>query len=351
MKKILVIEDNPEVRENITEILELSNYEVVSAENGKKGVELALQQTLDLIVCDIMMPELDGYGVLHLLNKHVETYGIPFIFLTAKSEKSDWRRGMEMGADDYLTKPFDSIELLNAIETRLKKAESIKLSAAKNNDDINAFINNVKQFGNIKLTSDERELYDYKKKTMVYSEGQRPKAVYYVKSGKLKIYKSNEDGKELITAICSIGDFFGYTYILEEINYRENAQVLEDATLMLIPKEDFTALVSGDAQVARQFIKMITHNVLENEEGLLSLAYNSLRKKVARQLIHVFEKFKKENLSNTLNISRENLAQTAGIATESLIRTLSDFKNEKLIDLQGSTITILNENKLRNLPY
>jgi CRP-like cAMP-binding protein len=249
------------------------------------------------------MPELDGYGVLHLLNKHVETYGIPFIFLTAKSEKSDWRRGMEMGADDYLTKPFDSIELLNAIETRLKKAESIKLSAAKNNDDINAFINNVKQFGNIKLTSDERELYDYKKKTMVYSEGQRPKAVYYVKSGKLKIYKSNEDGKELITAICSIGDFFGYTYILEEINYRENAQVLEDATLMLIPKEDFTALVSGDAQVARQFIKMITHNVLENEEGLLSLAYNSLRKKVARQLIHVFEKFKKENLSNTL-ISR-----------------------------------------------
>jgi len=125
MKKILVIEDNPEVRENITEILELSNYEVVSAENGKKGVELALQQTLDLIVCDIMMPELDGYGVLHLLNKHVETYGIPFIFLTAKSEKSDWRRGMEMGADDYLTKPFDSIELLNAIETRLKKAESI----------------------------------------------------------------------------------------------------------------------------------------------------------------------------------------------------------------------------------
>jgi len=351
MKKILVIEDNPEVRENITEILELSNYEVVSAENGKKGVELALQQTLDLIVCDIMMPELDGYGVLHLLNKHVETYGIPFIFLTAKSEKSDWRRGMEMGADDYLTKPFDSIELLNAIETRLKKAESIKLSAAKNNDDINAFINNVKQFGNIKLTSDERELYDYKKKTMVYSEGQRPKAVYYVKSGKLKIYKSNEDGKELITAICSIGDFFGYTYILEEINYRENAQVLEDATLMLIPKEDFTALVSGDAQVARQFIKMITHNVLENEEGLLSLAYNSLRKKVARQLIHVFEKFKKENLSNTLNISRENLAQTAGIATESLIRTLSDFKNEKLIELQGSTITILNENKLRNLPY
>jgi CRP/FNR family cyclic AMP-dependent transcriptional regulator len=112
MKKILVIEDNIEVRENIAEILELSNYEVVTAENGKRGVELSLQHTPDLIICDIMMPELDGYGVLHLLNKHIETYGIPFIFLTAKSEKTDLRKGMEMGADDYITKPFDGIEIV-----------------------------------------------------------------------------------------------------------------------------------------------------------------------------------------------------------------------------------------------
>jgi DNA-binding response OmpR family regulator len=351
MKKILVIEDNNEVRENIAEILELSSYEVITAENGKTGVEFALQQSPDLIVCDIMMPELDGYGVLHLLNKHIETYGIPFIFLTAKSEKTDLRKGMEMGADDYLTKPFDGIELLNAIEVRLKKAESIKQSVAKNNDDINAFISNAKQTSNIKLTSDERELYDYKKKEIVYAEGQRPKAVYFIKSGKVKIYKTNEDGKELITAIYSTGDFFGYTYILEEINYKENAQVLEDAELMLIPKEDFITLISGDAQVAKQFIKMITRNVLDKEETLLNLAYNSLRKKVAYQLIQVFDKFKDEKANNTVIISRENLAQTAGIATESLIRTLSDFKSEKLIDLQGSTITILNENKLRNLPY
>src|SRR5580765_6704025 len=125
-KKILVIEDNPEVRENIGEILELSNYQVICAENGKQGVEIALQQIPDLIICDIMMPELDGYGVLHLLSKHIETYGIPFIFLTAKSEKSDLRKGMELGADDYITKPFDGIELLKAIEIRLQKAEAIK---------------------------------------------------------------------------------------------------------------------------------------------------------------------------------------------------------------------------------
>jgi DNA-binding response OmpR family regulator len=350
MKKILVIEDNTEVRENIAEILGLSNYAVVTAEDGIKGVELALNEIPDLIVCDIMMPALDGYGVLHLLNKHIETYGIPFIFLTAKSEKTDLRKGMEMGADDYLTKPFDGIELLNAIEVRLKKAESVKQNAAKNTEDVNAFIDNVKQAGNIQLTSDERELYEYRKKQMLYSEGQRPKAVYYVKTGKVKVYKTNEDGKELITAIYGSGDFLGYTYVLEDINYKENAQILEDAEIMHIPKEDFLTLISGDSQVAKQFIKLITHNVLDKEESLLNLAYSSLRKKVAYHLLQVFDKFRKDN-ENTIQLSRENLAQTAGIATESLIRTLSDFKSEKLIELQGGTITILNENKLRNLPY
>ena len=97
---------------------------------------------------------------------------------------------------------------------------------------------------------------------------------------------------------------------------------------------------------------MITHNVLEKEESLLTLAYSSLRRKVAYQLLHIFEKYKAgEDNKRELRLSRENLAQAAGIATESLIRTLSDFKSEKLIDIQGGTIIILNENKLRDLPY
>jgi CRP/FNR family cyclic AMP-dependent transcriptional regulator len=240
--------------------------------------------------------------------------------------------------------------LLDAIEIRLKKSEFIK-QHAKSNKDINAFINDVTKTGNLNLTSNERELYDYKKKQMLYIEGQRPKAVYYIKSGKIKTYKTNEDGKELITGIYTAGDFFGYTYVLEEINYKENAQVLEDAEVMHIPKDDFITLISGDSQVAKQFIKLITHSVLDKEDSLLNLAYGSLRKRVAHKLIQMFEKFKTKENGNTINLSRENLAQATGIATESLIRTLSDFKSEKLIDLQGSTITLLNENKLRNLPY
>jgi len=107
---ILIIEDNQDIRENTAELLELSGYHTITAENGKKGVEAAMREHPSLIVCDIMMPELDGYGVLHLLRKNAQTEKTPFIFLTAKSDRVDFRRGMEMGADDYVTKPFEDIE-------------------------------------------------------------------------------------------------------------------------------------------------------------------------------------------------------------------------------------------------
>lgn len=352
MKKILVIEDNPDVRENIVEILELSDFEVVQAPDGKIGVELAISEIPDLIICDIMMPVLDGYGVLHLLSKHKETYGIPFIFLTAKSEKADFRKGMELGADDYLTKPFDGIELLNAVEIRLKKTDNLKKNAGETNEKVKAFLDETRLSQSPQLVSDEREVYDFRKKQMIYSEGQRPKAVYYVMSGKIKIFKSSKEGKELITGICSNGDFFGYTYVLENSNYLENSQVLEDAQLMLIPRDEFISLTTNDTLIARQFIKIITKNILEKEESLVNLAYNSLRRKVAYGLVQVLDKYRKEGNSNEiLELSRENLAQVTGVATESLIRTLADFKSEKLISLEPGKIVILNEKKLRDLPY
>jgi CRP/FNR family cyclic AMP-dependent transcriptional regulator len=300
MKKILVIEDNIEVRENIVEILELSDYKVLQAPDGKAGVELAIKENPDLIICDIMMPVLDGYGVLHLLSKHKETYGTPFIFLTAKSEKSDFRKGMELGADDYLTKPFDGIELLNAVEIRLKKTDNLRKNFGEANENLKEFLNTASKSESIQLIDDKREVYDFRKKQMIYAEGQRPKAVYYIMSGKIKIFKSSTDGKELITNVLGTGDFFGYTYILENINYSENAQVLDDAQLMLIPKEDFISLTTNDTQIAKQFIKIVTKNILDKEESLVNLAYNSLRKKVAFGLIQVLDKYKKEQNKNEI---------------------------------------------------
>lgn len=352
MKKILVIEDNSEVRENIEEILTLSNYEVVTAENGKVGAEIALAEKPDLIICDIMMPVLDGFGVLHLLNKREEVAGTPFIFLTAKSEKGDFRRGMEMGADDYITKPFEGIDLLNAVESRLKKLDQIKKNFNSDSKGISDFIDGAQQNGYVKLTSEEREVCHYPKKHLLYAEGQRPKQVYYVESGKVKTFLTNETGKDLITHIYGTGDFFGYMAILEEMNYRDNAQVLEDADLMLIPRADFMNLMLNDAHTSREFIKIIAHNIVSDEQNLLNLAYNSLRKKVGFGLIKLYDKYKMSSQDPVeMDISRENMAATVGVATESLIRTLSDFREEKLIDIHNGKIIIINEKKLRDLPY
>ncbi len=123
MKTILVIEDEPEMRRNLTIILRLEKYHPLGAENGRVGVELARKERPDLILCDVMMPELDGHGVLQALRQDPGTALIPFIFLTAKGEKDDLRSGMNLGADDYLTKPVAKAELLQAIEARLRRAE------------------------------------------------------------------------------------------------------------------------------------------------------------------------------------------------------------------------------------
>jgi DNA-binding response OmpR family regulator len=123
MKKILVIEDEPEMRRNITTLLRYYDYEPVAAANGSEGVEVARREQPDLILCDVTMPELDGYGVLQALQSDASLARTPFIFLTAKGEKNDLRNGMDLGADDYLTKPVANAELVRAIEARLRRAE------------------------------------------------------------------------------------------------------------------------------------------------------------------------------------------------------------------------------------
>ena len=123
MKKILVIEDEPEMRRNITALLRYYDYEPIAAENGRKGLELARREKPDLILCDVMLPELDGHGVLQALQNDSTVARTPFIFLTARGEKEDVRSGMNLGADDYLTKPVANADLVRAIEARLRRSE------------------------------------------------------------------------------------------------------------------------------------------------------------------------------------------------------------------------------------
>ena len=350
MRNILIIDDQIEIRENITEILTLAGYSALMAENGKKGIEVALANKPDLIVCDIMMPELDGYGVLHMLRKNPATENTPFIFLTAKTERNDFRKGMEMGADDYLTKPFDDIELLNAVESRLKKSDILKKDYSKDINGLNEFLNEVKGLEVLQKFTEEGEIRAYRKKEEIYKEVNYPKGIYFLSKGKIKTHKLNDFGKDLITGLYKEGDFFGYIALLDDGKYSDSATAMEDSDVCMIPKDEFYSLVYKNAEVSKKFIKMLSNNLREKEEQLIKLAYNSVRKKVADALITLHDRYKKEGENNfTINISREDLANLAGIATETTIRTLSDLKDEKLVDVNVSRIIILNYDKLKKI--
>jgi DNA-binding response OmpR family regulator len=228
MKTILLIEDNDEIRENTAEILELAMYNVFTAPNGKVGVEKAIDIKPDLIICDIMMPILDGYGVLHAIQKQEEIKNTPFIFLTAKTERNDMRKGMEMGADDYIMKPFDATELLNAVDSRLKKLELLKKEYSKDIDGVHQLILESTGGDIIKSMVENRSTNNYKKKQVIYKEGNHPTQLYYVISGKIKTYKSNDDGKELVTDLYCAGDFLGHIALLQGGVYRETAEAIDD---------------------------------------------------------------------------------------------------------------------------
>lgn len=346
---ILIIEDNPEMLDNISSILQLAHYNVLTAPNGKIGVNLAQQNLPDLILCDVMMPELDGYGVLHILNNDPETANIPFIFLTAKADKNDLRAGMNLGADDYITKPFDGFDLLKVVEIRLKKNKLLKSHYKNSLTDVNSFFNKARELKEFQKLSENRPVRKFKKKEFLFMEGQTPTDLYFISKGELKTYKINYEGKELITGIHHAGDFLGYVEILEERPYNENAEIMEDAEITMIPKQDFITLMYSSKDITRKFIKLLSNNLMEAENRLLDLAYQSVRQRVAGALLKISEQYKIPNKEGLVAITRKDISSIIGTAIESLNRTLADFKEEGLIEIIGEGIRITNRAKLEKI--
>nr|WP_117624837.1 response regulator [Sphingobacterium deserti] len=350
-KKILIIEDNFEIREGTAEVLSLTgDYEILTAADGKVGVDLAIKNKPDLILCDIMMPELDGYGVLYMLSKNEVTAGIPFIFMTAKSERADLRKAMEMGADDYLTKPFDDIELLNAIESRLKKREKLTGNAAQkahlhlSDDEQNYLLRDLVKDARVKV---------FKKKQSIYEAGDSPVFVYYLLKGKVRSFLFYQDGRELSTDIHIPDTFFGYETVLLNEKYSDNASTLEDSEIALIPRERFFELLYNKPSIASKFIKLLSGNIREKEEQMLGFAYDTVRKRVANALVNVAEKTKSANSEDEvlIRISRDDLAALAGTANETISRMLADFKDERLITKEGNAIRVFSIAKLKRVKF
>lgn len=347
MNKILLIEDDKVLRENTAEILELSDYEVHTASNGRQGVKRAMELLPDLIICDIMMPELDGYGVLNELSRNEQTRTIPFIFLSAKTEHRDIRKGMELGADDYLTKPYEEVELIGAIESRLAKVAILRERSANattpesERADAVSTIHQLKNF----IDDNGKEL-TFKAGENIYEDGSISATVYLILSGVVKTHKLDRNGKELITGVYKADDYFGFHSFAKSTTHQEAATALEDTTVITIPTAQLTRLLSENQDLALELMQQLSENLDQAKEQLLEMAYGSVRKKTARTILKFAERLDTDEQGN-IHILRSDLASVAGMATETLIRTLSDFKKEGLIKIEGRNIKILELNKLR----
>ena len=235
---------------------------------------------------------------------------------------------------------------------RLKKLDIISSQYAAGEEGANELMKDLKNSGLLSLDPGQYDSEKLSKKMNLYTEGRRPKYLYYVIAGKIKTSRLHEDGKEYITNLYNAGDYIGYLALLEGKNYDDTAVVLEDAELALVDKDDFLNAVYNDMTIAMKFIKLISREVKDKEERLLHLAYDSLRKRVAKALLDIHQKFNTQAAAlQSIDFSREDIAQYVGTATESLIRTLSDFKSEKLIEIKDGKIRIIQPEKLNNLLY
>ena len=349
MKKVLFIEDDTVVRENTAELLELADYDVITAANGKSGVTIAKQEKPDIIVCDIMMPEMDGYGVLQSLANDPDTQQIPFIFLSAKTEHKDIRKGMDLGADDYLTKPFEEEELISAIESRLAKVAI--LNKIKENE---KKITTPTQDTKISSLSDLREmvkkyeLQTYKAGETIYEEGKQSNHFFFIDRGVVKSHRMDEYGKELITSVYKEGDFFGNTAFKKNTPYEEYATAMEETRVYAISKDELREILANNSNITLELIDVMGDNISGIKEQLLEMAYGSVRKKAARTILLFSQKIRRHP-TQSIRISRSDLASVAGMASETLIRTLSDFKKEGLLEIEGRNIKLLDVEALKRI--
>ena len=291
---------------------------------------------------------MDGYAVLEALSQNEVTRTIPFIFLSAKTERQDERKGMELGADDYLTKPFEEIELIGAIESRIAKMAILRdLDEESKTDALGKEqVSNLNELKN--FIYDNGMDFEYALGDAIYREGDNSNTVYLVLTGVVKTHKLDEQGKELITGIHRPDDFFGLTNFTRNIPYPEYATAMEDTRCAGVNKTILKEVLQHNPDLVMELMQLMSESLTEAREQLLQMAYGSVRKKTANTLLRFADKLQ-SNYKGPIHILRSDLAGVAGMATETLIRTLSSFKKEGLIDICDRDIRVLDVEGLRNM--
>ena len=346
MASILIIEDNKEVRDNLYDILSLAGYQPRAAENGKQGLEMAFAASPDLILCDVMMRDLDGFGVLQILQSREETQHIPVVFVTAKSELEDMRRGMNLGADDYITKPFYKDELLRVLEVRLRKNKirqkaqgigSLPETASPKRGDLQASLDDL-------LTHSSRR--HYRRGEALFREGEQVRDIFVLRSGYVKLQSSTDFGKTLIVFVFQPNQIFGYPEFMVDRLYEHDAVALTNAQADLIPVDILREKLRSDQVLSDFFMGLLANGLLDSDVRMKEQAYLSVRKRCADTLLLAAEIFGDQPWP----MSREELAQWAGTAKETFIRNMTEFRDSGWIEIDHQEVHILEASKLSLVP-
>ena len=342
MAQILIIEDNAEVRDNLGDILSLAGYDAIQADSGKRGIELAIAERPDLILCDIMMPELDGFGVLKILGGREDTRNIPFLFVTAKSEQEDLRRGMNLGADDYVTKPFYKDELLRVIEVRLRKSSSQRQSGDRQVP-WSGFLSHGALQEAMGDLLEHRSTRNFRRGEAVYREGENVRDVFVLRSGFAKHQRTTDFGKTLIVYVFRPGDLFGYPEVIAGTNYQHDTVALTDLEVDYLPAKLIKERMATDANIADMIIGLLAHGLLDADRRMLNQAYLSVRERCAEALLRADEIFGSDE---AWPMSREELAQWAGTAKETFIRNLTDFRDSGMVAIEANAVRVTDRARL-----
>ncbi|OUJ69490.1 cyclic nucleotide-binding domain-containing protein [Hymenobacter crusticola] len=342
--QLLLLHPHEEQRRAITSLLCLAGYEVVSFGEGYPGMESAKHRQPALVLCATELPDVDGYGVLHLFRCTASLAATPFILLGPTATWTAMRRAMEAGADDYLCLPVVAGELLQAIVGRLTRFHRLAAEPTATGHAA------VSVGGSLASLVTDRTPHLVTRRHSIYREGDEPKRLYFIQSGRIKTSKTTSFGKELITSFYQPGEFFGYKALLEQACYHESAVAIEDCVLFYIPAADFLQRVRLP-EVSQQFIRLLAGRKRAREQQLLDMAYQPLRRRVANALLGLHHQGGADEATSCIRVSREDLAAVVGIAPESLSRTLSEFRQDGLLAISSQGIRLLQPEYLRQADW
>ena len=348
--KILIILEDFDLRSKITEILKIGKYNVKSTDSGKRGIDMIRNSPVDVIICGVNVSEIDGFGVLGVVNKFMETAAISFIMLLSNQDNDLARRVMEMGADGYLTASFDDGELLNQIEVRLRKKRFQHELFLKQHMQLRSIHNNSDEMSWIRSRFEGRIPKFFKKNQMLYYRGERRSlGLHYILSGKVKTYVADASGNVLITGIYGPSDYFGLQGTLLGIESAESAEAIDSAEVVSLPMADVHNLLSDHPDLFSIFVKDLARTLNDRDEMLLDTAYYSVRKRIAKAIIRLTNISYNSGENGRFLLPRNDLACVVGIATETLSRVLSDFAREGLIEKDGNDIIVLDKHSLKTM--